>query len=545
MEDVRLVPLDPVVSTVQFHASATAQVARGSMVSDVDGTRQPTLIVPDGGSNATIHLPNGTSLPAQSELHIRATEYTVGTSGTGRQAMPGDLPPTSVYTYALELTADEAITAGATNVTFAPALAFYVENFLNFPVGSPVPVGHYDRERALWVPSDNGLIVGVVAIDTTTGLADLDLDGSGTAATPAALAALGVTEGERRKVATLYTVGQSLWRVPIAHFTPWDCNWPYGPPSTAQDPNLPDPRDDPKKPRKCGYAAGSIIECETQALGERLGISGTPYTLNYLSSRQPGHTAGGLLDIALSGSSVVQSVKRIDVTVEIAGQRISQQFTDAQPNMHLPFAWDGKDAYGRPVYGTQRAKVTVNHVYDAVYYQPAAFGRAFGLSGQTEISNSRARSEVMLGQTFDKQLTYDPPATSGLGGWTLDVQHVYDPLARTLARGDGGDETRDFTALSAATVAGGGTTPPTASGTPARLARLEVQRLAGDRAQWIDRRVVLTAVLSSRRRRPGAAAARPASHVSVPGRASDRHRSSEPAAGRRLRAGGRRRRRLW
>ena len=85
MDNVRLVPLDPVINTVGFHASAPAasQIARGSAVSDVDGTRQPTLIVPDGGSNATIHLPDGTVLPAQSTLNIRATDTPSATASPG------------------------------------------------------------------------------------------------------------------------------------------------------------------------------------------------------------------------------------------------------------------------------------------------------------------------------------------------------------------------------------------------------------------------------------------------------------------------------
>ena len=90
-------------------------------------------------------------------------------------------------------------------------------------------------------------------------------------------------------------------------------------------------------------AEGSIIECETQGLGERLGISGTPYTLNYLSSRQPGFTAGALLDVEVSGAWISPSLKRIDVTVQVAGQRIVQSVTNPQPNMRLPVAWNGQD----------------------------------------------------------------------------------------------------------------------------------------------------------------------------------------------------------
>jgi hypothetical protein len=53
-------------------------------------------------------------------LSIRATEYTVGKAGPA--SMPGKLPPSSGYTYAVELSADEAIAAGATTVTFSKPL---------------------------------------------------------------------------------------------------------------------------------------------------------------------------------------------------------------------------------------------------------------------------------------------------------------------------------------------------------------------------------------------------------------------------------------
>jgi hypothetical protein len=53
-------------------------------------------------------------------LSVRATEYTVSESGP--DAMPPTLPPTSGYTYAAELSVDEAIAAGATSVEFMQPL---------------------------------------------------------------------------------------------------------------------------------------------------------------------------------------------------------------------------------------------------------------------------------------------------------------------------------------------------------------------------------------------------------------------------------------
>ena len=105
---------------------------------------------------------------------IRATEYTVGPNGP--TAMPAALPPTSGFTYCVELSADEAVAANAMAVRFNQPVPFYVENFLGFPVGGAVPAGYYDRAKGLWIPSTNGRIVQVLSV--TNGQADLDVSGS-------------------------------------------------------------------------------------------------------------------------------------------------------------------------------------------------------------------------------------------------------------------------------------------------------------------------------------------------------------------------------
>ncbi len=116
--------------------------------------------------------------------------------------MPGPLPPTSGYTYAVELSVDEATAVGASRVDFSHSLPFYVDNFLNFPVGEPVPAGFYDRQRAVWVSSDNSRIIDLLDI-SSQGLAELDIDGSGHAATAQVLADLGVSDAERQQLAQL------------------------------------------------------------------------------------------------------------------------------------------------------------------------------------------------------------------------------------------------------------------------------------------------------------------------------------------------------
>jgi len=154
-QDAVLIALDPQVTPIALPGSNGLQVVQGSPSTDADGTRQATILFPPGTA-ASMRLADGTTQPL-STLHVRATEYTVG--DTGPTAMPGLLPPTSGYTYAVDLSVDEAMAAGATRVDFTQPVPVYVDNFLNFPVGGVVPVGWYDRDTAAWIPSDNGTII--------------------------------------------------------------------------------------------------------------------------------------------------------------------------------------------------------------------------------------------------------------------------------------------------------------------------------------------------------------------------------------------------
>lgn len=219
-------------------------------------------------------LPGGATPPLTS-LDVRATEYAVGP--TGPAAMPGTLPPTSAYTYAVELSVDQATAAGATTVSFTQAVPFYVENFLNFPAGAAVPTGSYDRTRGVWVASENGRVVRLVS--ESNGLAYFDGDGNPDGA--AALSALGVTDAERAQLATLYDPGASLWRAPITHFTPCDCNWPYGPPSGAKGSDFKPEEVKPPKQDKQNPECGSVMGVENQTLGEVIPVTGSPFSLVY------------------------------------------------------------------------------------------------------------------------------------------------------------------------------------------------------------------------------------------------------------------------
>jgi len=453
LPDVVLIPLDSQVTEVQMGAGQM-QTAQGSPVTDADGTRQATVLVP-AATTATMTLPDGTTQPLAT-AHLRATEYTVGDSGPN--AMPAELPPTTAYTYCVDLSADEALAAGAKRVDFSQPLPVYVSNFLHFHTGIHVPAGYLDEDTGSWIPSSDGRVIEILSI--TGGMADLDIDGSGTPADAAALAALGITDAERTTLATLYTVGDSLWRVPITHFSAWDFNMGTKPPDGAAPPDQPkkkqDPLDDP-----CDQC-GSIIEAQNQILGEREPATGTPFSLSYRSDRVAGRKTAYSLEIPLSGATVPAPLLSIKLELSIAGRHSALAFP-AAPNQSYAFSWDGLDAYGRRVQGERTLSVAIGYVYDAVYLEPserpgtsydALFGHFsyYGVPATTD----PAREHIILWQRYQVRLGPFLEKPRGLGGWSLSVHHVYDPADGVLYLGNG--ERRHAVAMGRIL-----TTPPGAS----------------------------------------------------------------------------------
>ncbi|MBX3001211.1 MAG: hypothetical protein KF893_21995 [Caldilineaceae bacterium] len=442
LPEVILLPYDSAVTQIDLGA-AGMQVAQGSEVSDSDGARQATIFFPPNTTARQI-LSGGRSAPLAT-MGVRITEFTVGEDGP--DAMPAQLPPSSGYTYAAEFSVDEAVAAGAVDVQFNQPLPVFVENFLDFPVGGAVPAGYYDREKGQWVASANGRVIAILSVNG--GLAELDIDGSGNPANADALTALGVTNEERAHLAQLYIPGQSLWRVPVSHFTPWDFNWPYGPPDDAEPPPGGD-EDNDFKPDDPNEECGSVIGCENQTIGESLPIAGTPWRLQYQSDRTPGRKDANSLVIPVSGPTIPASLQAMRVEVHIAGQIYRQSFAPA-PNRVYTVTWDGKDGYGRPVQGAQPALIHVHFDYAPQYYAARtdfanSFARseAFGLA----VSGSRQSATFTLSKTWIETVrSWDAPAL-GFGGWSLSIQHTYDPAGQTVWLGGGRQRSSSALAVS-------------------------------------------------------------------------------------------------
>ena len=200
--------------------------------------------------------------------------------------MPALLPPSSAYTYAVQVTVDEAeATVGTARIELTSPATFYVEDFLGFGPGVAVPVGMYDAASSRWVGVADGVVLRVLA--GTGGLADVDTDGDGDADDAATRASLDITDDERGVLASMYAPGTVLQRARLPHFSSADLNSPAsGRRRRGIDPGTSQP------PEKDCVGNGSQIHILSQLLGEQIAVSGTPYSLAYRSDRLPGFRGG-------------------------------------------------------------------------------------------------------------------------------------------------------------------------------------------------------------------------------------------------------------
>lgn len=448
-ETVQMIAEDPVSTTFTFDGSqATVKAHRSTMHTDGFGSRATTVVF-TGDNLAYLIDKDGNTGPALRTVTIRATEFTTP------DAMPAILPPNSAYTFCTELAVD-----GAARVRFDKPLVMWVENFLGFPVGSAVPVGYYDRDRGLWVPSNNGRVVqlldinvdGIVdAIDATGTGQPTDLNGNGSFADEAT----GLNDP------SIYKPGSTFWRVEVVHFSPWDCNWPFGPPPDATPPNPdsgPDADSDPvDKDDTCKTPSGSYAEDRSRTVHEDIPVPGTDMTLHYSSKRAKGYKY--TFSVPASGSTVPISLKNIHVRVEVAG-RLFAQVLPPQPNQKAGFSWDGLDVWGKRVTGSVNANIAIGFEYGAFYYGADASANAMAFAragiGSTGISS---RQNIISWVSHKMNMSLPPAAELGWGqiaeGWTLSSHHYLDPGNPTpLFRGDG--STNSDNVYIVTTVAGDG-----------------------------------------------------------------------------------------
>ena len=452
--DVILVPRDLAATPVQFGSNAPPQVVTSSPQTDAAGTRSATVFIP-AGTSATMVMADGSSRPMEN-ITIRVTEFTVGTNGP--TAMPAALPPKSAYTYCADFSSDEAVNAGAKSVQFSQPMPVYVDNFLEVPVGTLVPIGYYDRNQGLWVPSSNGIVMRVLG--STNGAALIDLHGKGLPESQDTLAAIGFTAEELQSLATLYPAGKTLWRSPVPHFTIWDFNfggfWP-----DPKKPNRPGdkPKGDPHDNSPDNYGT---LNFAAQTFTEEIPLVGVPFALHYNNARVPDYRVDDQLTVPVAwqepppycGNAPAGAVcaipphyydppSSIQVDLDIEGEQTAQ--TVPGTTQTVTVSWDGKDAYGRLVGGTHLAKINIDYVFKDWNYIGGCCGpelltqfpALFGNDGNVTTFAGGSLAGFGIGAIFQRLLTYPDHRKLGFGGWSPSQLHRLDPSGGILYCGDG------------------------------------------------------------------------------------------------------------
>ena len=262
-------------------APAGGVVYTGTATTDGDGTRTPRLFIPQGAT-ATILPAGSTSGTTPSTLPaLDLTEFT--TESWGLQAMPGPLPATSAYTFAIEIHAEG--TAQGDTVQFSQPVVFYLDNFMSPRIqeGTTVPMGHYDTTAGQWVAD---VPSGMVVTAHHSGSALTPSSVSSVTGEAAVITAAYADGGQPRAHSDepLHALGRQLGRRSSPDAVP---------------PNVPAPLADQPEDDPCSTSGGSSIECQNRVLNEDITIAGTPFCCTT--------TATGRSVVALPSTSLLQA----------------------------------------------------------------------------------------------------------------------------------------------------------------------------------------------------------------------------------------------
>ncbi len=422
-----------------FHAATPQQ--------DEDGARTTSVFIP-AGTSAWLRLPDG-GTQAVDALSLRATEATVGPSGP--KAMPASLPPATAYTFAADISADEALAAGAMGVGFAAPVAIYADNFLHYPVGSAIPLGIYDEAVGRWESAPNAVVLQV----TANGGVDITGDGVADSAFP-------LLAGEGATLAAQYPPGTQLVRSLTTHFSAMDTNACWHCIGSCE------PAGDQEVNSVCeSQTGGSLIRIQTRTLSEFVPVAGTGLSLGWHSNRGNVRKAAVDLRLGLLGDGgQPQGVIATYFRLEVAGRQYVVEHLDGGFGDAVQLAWDGKDAFGRAVKGPVAATSTTGYGFAGVSVMASS-----GASGATGIVDLTPNfgvwpppGAVLLSSTREAAF-YLKHSSRSLGDWvprenlgnlSLDILHGYSEDG-TLHLGNGSEVTAAESGAMVRHIAGGGT----------------------------------------------------------------------------------------
>lgn len=158
--------------------------------------------------------------------------------------------------------------------------------------------------------------------------------------------------------------------------------------------------DDVKTVNQPICARGSIIRTDNSALGESVGIVGTPFNLVYFSDRVPGRKEDQTVDLQLTGASTT-GLSQIEVEISDGKNLITKTFNPS-PNLN---------------YRYESAGLNVRTVKTKITYK------------RLDGSQASRVDEVVIGHWT--------PTFLGLGGWTVSLVHHYEPSQKKIYFGNG------------------------------------------------------------------------------------------------------------
>ncbi|MBW2582180.1 MAG: tandem-95 repeat protein, partial [Deltaproteobacteria bacterium] len=422
-ETIQMVSEDPISTKIILDGNPNTVVTHQSTpVDDQFGNRSATMVF-TGDNRAYALDSQGSVIHELTTITTRATEYSTP------ESMPAVLPPTSGYTYCVEMSVD-----GVKRVKFDKPVVTWVNNFLGFDVGEIVPSGYYDRNNSEWVASDSGLVVklldtdadGIVdALDSTGDSQPNDLNGNGSFADEVK----GLIDPLK------YAPGDTFWRVEVTHFTAWDYNWAFGPPGDSIFPNSPLIASiDSEKVEDCNTKINSYVEDRSRIFNEDIPVPGTDLMLHYASNRVAGYKHE--ITVPVSGDTIPGSLNKIIVKLIVAGNEF-EQILDPQPHQSAEFVWNGQDCFGNYVTNGAEGRIQIGFAYDGVYQKTAKFG----YNGNGNITGSRTRQEVTLWNydtiMIDAMQNKKNDSYFIAEGWTLSNHHYLDQSNAVLHKGDG------------------------------------------------------------------------------------------------------------
>jgi RHS repeat-associated protein len=400
--------------------SGDSQTIAGPSVDDSYGKREPFVII-EPGTSADAVMDDGSTEPL-SHLSVTVKEYPLDTS---KQFSPGTPVTTTGLAYGINFEVAEATKLGATHVQFSESVSVYVENFLDLPVGTELPLGYYDRAKGQWEKGQTGHVIEI--LDIKDGAAIVDSNGDGTADDSSTLDGLGITSSDLKHLAQRYKAGDQLWHGKISHFSAYQAQVKVNAPKGSITPIGTGIR---RSTLDTPTHRGPVL-VEPQSVSQGLPITGTPYALEYQSIRSLAYGASRKLSLPVTTATLPVGLKSITARLTVAG-RVFEATLDAKTNQVFPVEWDGKDNFGRLLQGPQPAQLFVGYVYDGVL--PS------GKKPSTPIA-------VTLGQNFNIQIGVWDAKAFDLGGFALDVQNAYDPVQHTIFFGNGDQRSAENIAL--------------------------------------------------------------------------------------------------